>query len=137
MSTEKIGVKHPMEHTSKLIKGSLSSKLEGKKITLCVTGSVAAVECVAIARKLMRHGAEIYTVMSKSGTEIIHPYLLEWATGNPVITELTGQIEHIALAGKHEGHVDLVLIAPSTANTIGKVANGIDDTPNGVCNVCE
>lgn len=118
-----------MEHTSKLIKGSLSNVLEGKKITLCVTGSVAAVECVALSRKLMRHGAEVYTVMSKSGTEIIHPYLLEWATGNPVITELTGQIEHITLAGKHEGHVDLVLIAPSTANTIGKVANGIDDTP--------
>ena len=118
-----------MEHTSKLIKGSLSSKLEGKKITLCVTGSVAAVECVAISRKLMRHGAEVYTVMSKMGTKIVHPYLLEWATGNPVITELTGQIEHITLAGKHEGHVDLVLIAPATANTIGKVANGIDDTP--------
>ena len=87
-----------MEHTSKLIKGSLSSKLEGKKITLCVTGSVAAVECVAISRKLMRHGAEVYTVMSKAGTKLIHPHLLEWATGNPVITELTGQIEHITLA---------------------------------------
>lgn len=118
-----------MEHTSKLIKGSLSSVLEGKKITLCVTGSVAAVECVAISRKLMRHGAEIYTVMSEMGTKIVHPYLLEWATGNPVITKLTGQIEHITLAGKHDGHVDLVLIAPATANTIGKVANGIDDTP--------
>ena len=118
-----------MEHTSKLIKGSLSSVLEGKKITLCITGSVAAVECVAISRKLMRHGAEIYTVMSEMGTKIVHPYLLEWATGNPVITELTGQIEHITLAGKHDGHVDLVLIAPATANTIGKVANGIDDTP--------
>lgn len=118
-----------MEHTSKLIKGSLSSKLKGKKITLCVTGSVAAVECVALSRMLMRHGAEVYTVMSEMGTKILHPYLLEWATGNPVITELTGQIEHITLAGKHEGHVDLVLVAPATANTIGKVANGIDDTP--------
>ncbi|MHA1862867.1 MAG: bifunctional phosphopantothenoylcysteine decarboxylase/phosphopantothenate--cysteine ligase CoaBC [Candidatus Thorarchaeota archaeon] len=118
-----------MEHTSKLIKGSLSNALEGKKITLCVTGSVAAVECVALSRKLMRHGAEIYTVMSEMGTKIVHPYLLEWATGNPVITELTGQIEHITLAGKHDDRVDLVLIAPATANTIGKVANGIDDTP--------
>ena len=118
-----------MEHTSKLIKGSLSNVLDGKKITLCVTGSVGAVECVALSRKLMRHGAEVYTVMSKAGTKIIHPHLLEWATGNPVITELTGQIEHITLAGKHDGHVDLVLIAPATANTIGKVANGIDDTP--------
>jgi phosphopantothenoylcysteine decarboxylase/phosphopantothenate--cysteine ligase len=118
-----------MEHTSKLIKSSLSTILEGKRIALCVTGSVAAVECAALARKLMRHGAEVYPIMSAMAQKIIHPYLLEWATGNPVITELTGQIEHITLAGKHEGHVDLVLIAPATANTIGKVAMGIDDTP--------
>ncbi len=118
-----------MEHTSKLIKGSLSNSLKGKSIALCITGSVGAVECVAIARKLMRHGAEIYTVMSNAAQEIIHPYLMEWATGNAVITKLTGQIEHVTLAGKHKGHVDLVMIAPATANTIGKVANGIDDTP--------
>jgi phosphopantothenoylcysteine decarboxylase/phosphopantothenate--cysteine ligase len=67
--------------------------------------------------------------MSREGQRIIHPNLLEWATGNPVVTELTGQIEHITLAGKHDDHVDLVLVAPSTANTIGKIANGIDDTP--------
>jgi len=118
-----------MEHTSKLIKGSLSTALEGKTIALCVTGSVAAVECVALARKLMRHGAEVFPVMSAMAQKIIHPYLLEWATGNPVVIELTGQIEHITLAGKHKDHVDLVLIAPATANTIGKVAMGIDDTP--------
>ncbi|TET07186.1 MAG: bifunctional phosphopantothenoylcysteine decarboxylase/phosphopantothenate--cysteine ligase CoaBC [Candidatus Thorarchaeota archaeon] len=118
-----------MEHTSKLIKGSLSDSLNGKSIALCITGSVGAVECVALARKLMRHGAEVYTVMSNMAQKIIHPYLMEWATGNTVTTELTGQIEHVALAGKHKDHVDLVMIAPATANTIGKVANGIDDTP--------
>ena len=118
-----------MEHTSKLIKGSLSDSLKGKSIALCITGSVGAVECVALARKLMRHGAEVYTVMSMMAQKIIHPYLMEWATGNAVITELTGQIEHVTLAGKHKDHVDLVMIAPATANTIGKVANGIDDTP--------
>ncbi|MBD3406711.1 MAG: bifunctional phosphopantothenoylcysteine decarboxylase/phosphopantothenate--cysteine ligase CoaBC [Candidatus Lokiarchaeota archaeon] len=118
-----------MQHTSKLIKGTLSSLLEGKKIALCITGSVAAVECVALSRTLMRHGAEVHTVMSEAGQKIIHPHLMEWATGNPVVTELTGQIEHVTLAGKHNEHVDLILIAPSTANTIGKIANGIDDTP--------
>ncbi|TFG07325.1 bifunctional phosphopantothenoylcysteine decarboxylase/phosphopantothenate--cysteine ligase CoaBC [Candidatus Thorarchaeota archaeon] len=117
-----------MEHTSKLIKSSFSRILEGKQIALCVTGSVAAVESVALARNLMRHGAEIHCVMSRSAQQIVHPYLLEWATGNQVVTELTGQIEHVTLAGKHPDHVDLVLIAPSTANTIGKIANGIDDT---------
>ena len=118
-----------VEHTSKLIKGSLSKLLEGKSIALGITGSVGAVECVALARRLMRHGAEVQTIMSRMAQTIIHPYLMEWATGNPVITELTGQIEHVTLAGKHKEHVDLLLIAPSTANTIGKIANGIDDTP--------
>ncbi len=129
MSEDYQVVSCPMEHTSKLIKGTLSRALEGKSIALCVTGSVAAVECVALARRLMRHGAEVYPIMSAMAQKIIHPYLLEWATGNPVVVELTGQIEHITLAGKHKGHVDLVLIAPATANTIGKVAMGIDDTP--------
>jgi phosphopantothenoylcysteine decarboxylase/phosphopantothenate--cysteine ligase len=76
----------------------------------------------------MRHGAEVFPVMSPMAQKIIHPYLLEWATGNEVVTELTGKIEHVSLAGKHDEHVDLVIIAPATANTIGKVANGIDDT---------
>ncbi|MFW9967969.1 MAG: bifunctional phosphopantothenoylcysteine decarboxylase/phosphopantothenate--cysteine ligase CoaBC [Candidatus Thorarchaeota archaeon] len=117
-----------MTHTSKLIIGSLSQMLKGKKIALGVTGSVAAVECVAISRLLMRHGAEVYPIMSPMAHKIIHPYLLEWATGNPVVVELTGQIEHVDLGGKHDEHVDLYLIAPATANTIGKIANGIDDT---------
>ncbi|MHA1960134.1 MAG: bifunctional phosphopantothenoylcysteine decarboxylase/phosphopantothenate--cysteine ligase CoaBC [Candidatus Thorarchaeota archaeon] len=116
------------EHTSKLIIGSKSNMLAGRSIALCVTGSVAAVDCVAIARGIMRHGAEVFCVMSKMAQKIVHPYLLEWATGNPVVSELTGRIEHVTLAGKHDGRVDLVLIAPSTANTIGKIANGIDDT---------
>lgn len=118
-----------VEHTSKLIRGSLSNLLDGKTIALGITGSVGAVECVSLARKLMRYGAEIKPVMSRMAQKIIHPYLMEWATGNPVITELTGQIEHVTLAGKHKDHVDLLLIAPATANTIGKIANGIDDTP--------
>ncbi len=119
----------PMRHTSKLIIGALSSILKDRRIALCITGSVAAVECVALARNLMRHGAEIFCVMSSAAQKIIHPYLLHWATGNPVITELTGEIEHVSLAGDHPEHVDLVLVAPATANTIGKIANGIDDTP--------
>ena len=54
---------------------------------------------------------------------------MEWATGNPVITKLTGKIEHVALAGEHAEKADLILIAPATANTISKIAMGIDDTP--------
>ena len=77
----------------------------------------------------MRHGADVYPVMSHLTEKMVGSDLLEWATGNPVVKELTGKLEHLALAGKSTGHVDLVLIAPATANTIGKLASGIDDTP--------
>ncbi len=77
----------------------------------------------------MRNGADVYAVMTKAAQQIVHPDMVEWATGNPVVTELTGQIEHVTYAGEHLQHADLILVAPSTANTIGKVASGIDDTP--------
>jgi phosphopantothenoylcysteine decarboxylase/phosphopantothenate--cysteine ligase len=95
---------------------------------MCITGSVAAVRCPEIARNLMRHGGEVFSVMSPMAQKIIHPYLMEWATGNPVVTELTGKIEHVALAGEHVNKADLVLVTPATANTISKIAYGIDDT---------
>jgi phosphopantothenoylcysteine decarboxylase/phosphopantothenate--cysteine ligase len=67
--------------------------------------------------------------MTHSATELIHPNLLEWATGHKPITELTGAIEHVDLAGNVPVRADLLLIAPATANTVGKMANGIDDSP--------
>lgn len=117
------------KHTSKNIVGTKSHVLDGKRIVLCITGSVAAFECPRIARELMRHGAEVFTVMSFSAQKIIHPHLMEYATGNPVVTELTGKVEHVALAGDHPSKADLILVAPATANTISKIACGIDDTP--------
>lgn len=111
------------------IKGSKGHELEGRSIVLCVAGSVAAVESVELARELVRHGAEIYPVMTNSAKRIIHANILEWATGNPVVTKLTGRTEHVQLAGNWQGKADLILVAPSTANTIGKIASGIDDTP--------
>jgi phosphopantothenoylcysteine decarboxylase/phosphopantothenate--cysteine ligase len=116
------------EHPSKDIVGTKGNELNGMCIVLCITGSVAAVECPEIARSLMRHGAEVFTVMSPMSRTIIHPFLMEWATGNTVITELTGKIEHVALAGDHPQTADLVLVAPATANSISKIACGIDDT---------
>ncbi|MGD2200812.1 MAG: bifunctional phosphopantothenoylcysteine decarboxylase/phosphopantothenate--cysteine ligase CoaBC, partial [Candidatus Bathyarchaeota archaeon] len=116
-------------HTSKQIIGSKGDTLKGRKIVLCVTGSVAAIKSPEIARELMRQGAEIYTVMSQMAQKIIHPYMMEWATGNPVVTELTGEVEHVTLGGEHPDQADLILVAPSTANTIGKAAAAIDDTP--------
>ncbi len=117
------------KHPSKDIIGTEGDELRGKRVILCITGSVAAVRCSEIARALMRHGAEVFAVMSDMAQKIIHPYLMEWATGNPVLTELTGKVEHVALVGRHLKKADLVLAAPATANTISKIACGIDDTP--------
>ena len=103
--------------------------LQGKKIVICITGSVAAIETPKLVRELRRKGAIAYCVMSKNSKNIINPKVLEWASGNEVITELTGKVEHVMLCGEHEKKADFVLIAPSTANTIGKIAAGIDDTP--------
>ncbi|ASJ03087.1 phosphopantothenoylcysteine decarboxylase [Thermococcus profundus] len=118
-----------MLHHVKLIHATKSRKLIGKKIVLAIPGSIAAVECVKLARELIRHGAEVHAVMSENAQKIIHPYSMEFATGNPVVTEITGFIEHVELAGDHENKADLVLVCPATANTISKIACGIDDTP--------
>lgn len=117
------------KHPSKTIQGSESEILSGKKVALCISGSVAAVEAPIIARQLMRLGAEVYAVMTPAATKLINPNLIEWATGNEVVTELTGKIEHICLAGNETEPVDLILVCPATANTISKIACGIDDTP--------
>ncbi len=115
-------------HPSKDIVGSKSRLLEGRRIALGVCGSVAALRAPEIAREMMRNGADVWAVISPAGQGIISPQIMEWATGNPVATGLTGKIEHVALGGDMEGSADLVLIAPATANTIGKIAAGIDDT---------
>jgi len=118
-----------LSHPSKDITASKGRELSGKKIALLVTSSVASFKSPEIARELMRHGADVHAVISPSTEKMVGADLLEWATGNTVVTRLTGKLEHIALAGKSQGHVDLVLVAPATANTIGKLASGIDDTP--------
>jgi len=105
--------------------GTRGDELKGQKIALCITGSVAAVKCPELARELMRHGAEVRVVMSPSATKLITPRLMHWATGSEVVAELTGKLEHVELAK----WADLVLVAPATANTVGKVAGAIDDTP--------
>ncbi|MEM1537367.1 MAG: bifunctional phosphopantothenoylcysteine decarboxylase/phosphopantothenate--cysteine ligase CoaBC [Candidatus Nezhaarchaeales archaeon] len=115
-------------HPSKDIVASKGSELQGLKIVICITGSAAAFKCPDLARELMRHGADVHVVMTATATRFIHPSLMEWATGNPVTVELTGKAEHISLAGEHKLKADLVLVAPSTANTIGKAAHGIADT---------
>ena len=115
------------DHPSLDIVSSHGIELSGKKIVLCVSGSVAAYKSIELARLLMRHGADVTCVASSAVTKLIQPEYFKWATGNEVITKLTGELEHIRLADYNQS--DLVIVYPGTANTLGKLANGIDDTP--------
>src|ERR671923_632275 len=115
-------------HPSKDILGTQGKQLEGKKIVLCITGSVAAYRAIDLARLLMKHSADVHAVMTESTTStLLHPEMMKWATDNDVVTKLTGNLEHITLADY--GMSDLIIVYPCTANTLGKAAAGIDDTP--------
>ena len=95
---------------------------------LCITGSVAAYKAIDLSRMLMRHGADVHCVMSEMATAtLLTADMMKWATGNKVVTRLTGDLEHIFLADYNMS--DLIIVYPCTANTLGKIGNGIDDTP--------
>lgn len=102
--------------------------LAGKQIVIGITGSIAAVEVIKLIHALRRRGAVVQPVMSAAASGILHPDSLTYASGRETITRLSGQVEHITYCGD-EGSADLLLIAPCTANTIGKISCGIDDTP--------
>ncbi|MHA1859848.1 MAG: bifunctional phosphopantothenoylcysteine decarboxylase/phosphopantothenate--cysteine ligase CoaBC [Candidatus Asgardarchaeia archaeon] len=117
------------DHPSKRIIGTESDYLSDKRIILVITGSIAAIKAPELARKLMRMGADVIPVMTDAAQRIITPETMEWATGNEVITHLTGKIEHVYYTGEGDRKADLVIVAPATANTISKIANGISDNP--------
>ena len=94
------------------------------EIVLCVTGSIAATETIKLAREFRRQGHTVKAFMTKEATKIIHPNALEFATGQEVVLELTGKIEHVKYS-----QADLILVAPATANTISKFAYKISDNP--------
>lgn len=102
--------------------------LDDVNVALGVTGSIAAVRCVELIHELQRWGANVRVVMSPAATSIVDPWALEFASGASVVTEITGGVEHIELCGT-DGWADVLAIAPATANTVGKVATAIDDTP--------
>ena len=102
--------------------------LAGKQIIVGITGSIAAVETVRLIHSLRRCGATVQVVMSEAAAGIISPDSLTYASGRPAITRISGMVEHVTYCGDG-GSADLLLIAPCTANTISKIACGIDDTP--------
>jgi len=101
-------------------------ELHGKHVLLGVTGSIAAYKSVSILRRLVQAGARVTVVMTASAQQFIAPLTFQVLSRRPVYTSLfdsAEEIRHLTLAEQ----VDLVLIAPATANVIGKIANGIAD----------
>lgn len=102
--------------------------LSGKKIVLGITGSIAAYKSCLIIRQLIKRGAEVQVVITPAGKEFITPITLSALTHKPVISEFFSQRD-----GTWNSHVDIglwadaMIIAPATASTIGKMANGIAD----------
>ncbi|MDN5553401.1 bifunctional phosphopantothenoylcysteine decarboxylase/phosphopantothenate--cysteine ligase CoaBC [Prevotella sp.] len=102
--------------------------LKGKKIVLGITGSIAAYKSCLIIRELIKRGAEVQVVITPDGKEFITPITLSALTHKPVISEFFSQRD-----GTWNSHVDLglwadaMIIAPCTASSIGKMANGIAD----------
>ncbi|MGN7939935.1 bifunctional phosphopantothenoylcysteine decarboxylase/phosphopantothenate--cysteine ligase CoaBC [Virgibacillus sp. 6R] len=100
----------------------------GKKILLCVSGGIAVYKAVALTSKLVQAGAEVRVIMTKSAMEFVTPLTFQTLSRNEVYFDTFDEknpqvIAHIDLAD----WADLVLVAPATANTIGKLANGIAD----------
>jgi phosphopantothenoylcysteine decarboxylase / phosphopantothenate---cysteine ligase len=116
-------------HPSDAIRGSKSQLLKGRRIVVGVSGSIAAVEIPRVIRELLRHGADVEVVASEDALRIITAESLTFASGHPPIRALTGGVEHVTELGPGPRRADLLLIAPATANTISKIAQGIDDTP--------
>lgn len=102
--------------------------LKGKHIVLGITGSIAAYKACLIIRGFIKQGAEVQVVITPAGKEFITPITLSALTSKPVISEFFAQRD-----GSWNSHVnlgqwaDVMLIAPATASTIGKMAHGIAD----------
>lgn len=103
-------------------------RLQGKKIILGITGSIAAYKAAFLLRLLVKEGAEVQVVITPAGKEFITPVTLSALSGKPVISEFFGSHD-----GTWHSHVDLglwadaMLVAPATATTLAKMANGIAD----------
>ena len=102
--------------------------LKGKTVLLAVTGSIAAYKMANVARMLIKQGADVHVLMTKNATQFINPITFETLTSHKCLIDTFDRnfqysVEHVALAKA----ADIVLIAPASANVIGKIANGIAD----------
>ena len=102
--------------------------LKGKTVLLGVTGSIAAYKIAGLASMLVKQHADVTVLMTRNATNFIHPTTFETLTGNKCLIDTFDRnfqfsVEHVAIAKR----ADVVLVAPASANVIGKIANGIAD----------
>jgi phosphopantothenoylcysteine decarboxylase/phosphopantothenate--cysteine ligase len=102
----------------------VSGHLRGKRVALLVCGGIAAMKTPLLARALRRRGAEVVAFCSDEALHYVGREALEWATCNPLVTQLTWRAEHLSDAAPFDAY----LVAPATYNTIGKMAAGVADT---------
>ena len=100
--------------------------LEGKTVLLGVTGSIAAYKIAYLASTLKKQQADVHVLMTRNATNFINPITFETLTGNKCLVDTFDrnfqfQVEHVSIAKK----ADVVMIAPASANVIGKLAHGI------------
>jgi len=100
----------------------ISNCLLDHKVLLAVSGGIAAVESVKLARELRRHGASVTAIMSKSAEKVISPLAISWGSSSEVLTEWSPEMSQL-------GSFDCVILAPATRNTISKHIHGIIDSP--------
>ncbi|HWH63437.1 MAG TPA: flavoprotein, partial [Ginsengibacter sp.] len=103
-----------------------SEILKGKKILLCITGSIAAYKSIFLLRLLIKNAAEVKVIMTKSATDFVSPLTLSTLSKNKVLLELFDDetwANHVMLGR----WADLMLIAPASCNTLAKMSNGICD----------
>ena len=102
--------------------------LKSKTVVLGVTGSIAAYKIANLASSLVKKGANVHVIMTKNATNFINPITFETLTGNKCLVDTFDRnfefsVEHVSLAKK----ADIFMVAPASANVIGKIANGIAD----------
>lgn len=101
--------------------------LAGRRIVLCVTGGIAAYKAAYLARKLGERGAEVRAAMTPSAAEFLGPQTLAAITGRPPVTDLFGDAESVSPHTDLAHWADLVVVAPATAATIARIANGLSE----------
>lgn len=107
---------------SDLMVEPVSQSLQGWEIDVIITGSVGAVESPRFLRSLRRLGADVYPLLSQAAQLFTTETAVSWASSQQVITSFSGSASHIAVR-------DACLITPASANILGKIANGITDSP--------